>query len=337
MRIFKIIAAILITILFSCTAMFENMGQTIGTAMAESMALAIYQPLMITMESQYIIAGIEATADGQTKDDFINKKVRNICIRLNESKYTPSRAIQAVFRGNDADSAWLEASKDSLEYLDKGSYILFENEDDTLRFDSLKIVSENLDYLFASDSMRHSKSFNKFCMSSGFDTTDILNGFPAKLSVSTYRTNDNNAEAAVLTYEQIDNEGNVSDVVKIELTQYEYGWKASKKQVEKGNYDIVSILPDSVGAKNLTYTSEYNEAKKKMIRAAIKRLVSQCLHPSEYYVAFEEGEKESVLHLWHQDMFGKEIVRTLGDPTGKCRDFIYSMREEEITEEKKWE
>ena len=89
---------------------------------------------------------------------------------------------------------------------------------------------------------------------------------------------------------------------------------------------------------NITEEQIFHEYYRSVARVVIDELRKDKENPSEFYAEIAPGDPgKLIIHLWHQDAFGVENLRILGNPRGKCRDFHYDLEQKKITNKLYWQ
>jgi hypothetical protein len=101
--------------------------------------------------------------------------------------------------------------------------------------------------------------------------------------------------------------------------------------------DKAEMTPVSVGAIQVTLMDSFPEDYRVAVGSVAQELRNDREDPAEYYAEIEPTSRALMFHLWHQDAFKEENRGLLGNPGGKCRDFLYDLELHRVTEKLFWQ
>lgn len=102
---------------------------------------------------------------------------------------------------------------------------------------------------------------------------------------------------------------------------------------------ISQCSPQSVGAWKLSEASSafLSPSIADARPIVVNELLRDNENSEEFYVTTSIEPGRIIFHLWHESAFFPVNCGTLGNPGGRCRDFVYDEFSKRISEKRKWQ
>jgi len=95
--------------------------------------------------------------------------------------------------------------------------------------------------------------------------------------------------------------------------------------------------PESVGAFAVNDPDKFPSQYREALAAVALELRRDGEDPTEYIAAIDGGHDQLTFHLWHTTAFLPENACSIGNPGGRCVDFVYDTKTRAVVAKLGWQ